>query len=149
MRIVLIILSPSKVKEFFLATSPPVYFLRNLGKSRPSSCNDNLVDFQLLEQLKMAICLICDEEIPKVKRCAHGKKPTNCGGACLTAYVEEHMTTCEGKNVTGDKEKAEISQEVGTQAAKDEEDNNEDAIDLVAEGADVSAKDLWRGEGRN
>lgn len=97
----------------------------------------------------MAICLICYEEIPKVKRCAHGKKPTNCGGACLTAYVEEHMATCEGKNVTGDKEKAEISQEVGTQAAKDEEDNNEDAIDLVAEGADVSAKDLWRGEGRN
>src|SRR5271155_5575283 len=91
----------------------------------------------------MAICLICYEKIPKVKRCAHGKKPTNCGGACLTAYVEEHMATCEGKNVTGDKEKAEISQEeVGTQAAKDEEDNNEDAIDLVAEGADVSAKDL-------
>ena|SRR5271156_3410505 len=91
----------------------------------------------------MAICLICDEEIPKVKRCAHGKKPTNCGGACLTAYVEEHMATCEGKNVTGDKEKVKISQEEAgtTQAAKDE-DNNEDAIDLVAEGADVSAKGL-------
>lgn len=88
----------------------------------------------------MAICLICGEEIPKVKRCAHGKKPTNCGGACLTAYVEEHTATCEGKNVTGDKEKAKISQEVGTtQAAKDEEDDNEDAIDLVAEGADLSA----------
>ena len=54
------------------------------------------------------------------------------------------MATCEGKNVMSDKEKAKISQEeVGTtQAAKDEEDNNEDAIDLVAEGADVSAKDL-------
>jgi NACalpha-BTF3-like transcription factor len=92
----------------------------------------------------MTICPICDEEIPKVKRCAHGKKPTNCGGACLKAYVEEHMAICEGKNVTGDKEKAKISQEeVGTtQAVKDEEGNNEDAIELVAEDADVSAKDL-------
>ena len=92
----------------------------------------------------MAICLICDEEIPKVKRCAHGKKPTNCGGACLTAYVEEHMATCRGKNVTGDKEKAKVSQEEvrTTQAVKYEEDNNGHTIDLVAEGADVSAKDL-------
>jgi hypothetical protein len=96
----------------------------------------------------MAICLICDEEIPKAKRCAHGKKPTNCGGACLTAYVEEHMATCEGKNVTGDKEKAKVSQgEVGTaQAAKGEEDNYEDTIDLVAGGADVSAKDPTPGQ---
>jgi hypothetical protein len=92
----------------------------------------------------MAICLICDEEIPKAKRCAHGKKPTNCGGACLTAYMEEHMATCEGKNVTGDKEKAEISQEEvrTTHAAKGGEGNNENATDLVTEVADVSAKDL-------
>jgi hypothetical protein len=91
----------------------------------------------------MAICLICDEEIPKAKRCGHGKKPINCGGACLTAYVEEHMAVCEGKNVTGDKGKAKISHEVETgQAAKDDEDNNEDTIDSVAEGGDVSPKDL-------
>lgn len=92
----------------------------------------------------MAICIIRDEEIPKAKRCAHGKKPTNCGGACLTAYVEEHMAACEGKNVTGDKGEAKISQDEVeiAQAAKDDENNNEDAIDLVAEGADVSAKGL-------
>lgn len=90
----------------------------------------------------MAICIICDEEIPKAKRCAHGKKPTNCGGACLTAYEEEHMAACEGKNITGDKGEAKISQDEVeiAQAAKDDENNNDDAIGLVAEGADVSAK---------
>jgi MYND finger len=92
----------------------------------------------------MVICVTCDEEIPKAKRCAHGKKPTNCGGVCLTAYVEEHMATCEGKNGTGDKRRAKVSQDKAkvAQAAKDDKDNNEDAIDLVAEGADVGAKGL-------
>jgi len=51
------------------------------------------------------------------------------------------MTTCEGKNITDDKGKAKISQEIGTaQAAKDDEDNNEDTIDSVTEGGDVSPK---------
>ena len=60
------------------------------------------------------------------------------------------MATCDGKNVTGDKEKAKISQgEVGTTQAAKDEDNNEDAIDLVAEGADVSSKDLTARRRRN
>lgn len=92
----------------------------------------------------MVICVTCDEEIPKAKRCAHGKKPTNCDGACLTAYVEEHMAACEGKNGTGDKRRAKVSQDTAkvAQAAKDDKDNNEGAIDLVAEGADVGTKGL-------
>ena len=92
----------------------------------------------------MAICVTCNEEIPKAKRCAHGKKPTNCGGACLTAYVKEHMAACKGKNGTGDKGRAKVSQDEAkvAQAAKDDKDNNEDTIDLVAEGADVGAKGL-------
>ena len=90
----------------------------------------------------MAICVTCDEEIPKARRCAHGKKPTNCGGACLTAYVEEHMTACEGKNVTGDKGRAKVSRDEAeiARAVKYDEDNNENAIDLVTESTDVSAK---------
>lgn len=47
----------------------------------------------------MVLCTICDEGIPKPGRRAHGKKPVNCGGACLTAYVEEHTAACQGKKV--------------------------------------------------
>ncbi len=46
----------------------------------------------------MAICTLCEEEIPKPKRCAHGKKPANCGVLnCLTDYVAEHEVNCQGK----------------------------------------------------
>ena len=34
----------------------------------------------------------------RLKRCVHGKKPTNCGGPCLTAHLEEHNITCSATN---------------------------------------------------
>jgi hypothetical protein len=49
-----------------------------------------------------------------------------------------------GNNTAGDKGRAKVSRDEAkmAQAAKDDEENNEDAIDLVAEGANVGAKGL-------
>jgi hypothetical protein len=90
----------------------------------------------------MVVCTICNELIPRAKKCAHGKKPVNCGGACLTAYVEEHIATCQGKKVTNYKGKAKISEEEAfrVKSVKDGEDNSGKADDGFTATVDVSEK---------
>lgn len=61
----------------------------------------------VINDYKMPVCLNCEELTPRPKKCARRKKPVNCGGPCLTAYVEEHIVTWQGKKVESDKGLAE------------------------------------------
>ena len=90
----------------------------------------------------MVVCTVCEKDITRVKRCAHGKKPVNCGGPCLTAYVGEHEAMCEGKKTLRDKGKAKgVGEGVGpAKLAKDGEDNTEAA--QAVSGNDLDRIDL-------
>ena len=56
----------------------------------------------------MAICTACGEVKQTPPRCVHGKKPTNCHGACLNRRIKEDGSACERPKTSTKKTIAEI-----------------------------------------